>query len=226
MKVAAIVPAAGKGKRIRSSIPKPYIRIKDKPILIHTLSRLSRSKSISEVIVACDKENMALAERLIKRFSIKKTKVVEGGKERKDSVLNALKSVSKDVDYILVHDAVRPNISNEIIDSSIKAAKKYKASCVAVPVKPTLKYVEKDLISYTPIRKRFWEAQTPQVVRKDLLEKAYKKIRPKSVITDDCMLVESIGVRPKVVMGSYSNIKITTKEDLEIAKVLMNRRLR
>ncbi|MFH1782790.1 MAG: 2-C-methyl-D-erythritol 4-phosphate cytidylyltransferase [Candidatus Omnitrophota bacterium] len=221
MKVAAIVPSAGKGKRIRSSIPKPYIRLNNKPILIHTLLRLSKNSSISEVIVVCNKKEIKRAERIIKRYSLKKVRVVEGGKERKDSVLNGLKNVSKDIDYVLIHDAVRPFITKDIIERSLKMAKKYKAACVGVPVKPTLKYVKKDYIVNTPDRNDLWEAQTPQVFKRSLLENAYRRNSKKTNATDDCMLVERIGIKPRMVLGSYSNIKITTKEDLKLAKLMI-----
>jgi len=221
MKVAAIVPAAGKGRRITSNVEKPYINLHGKPILVHTLLKLSKNKYITEIIVAVTKNNINKIKQIIARFQLKNVKVVKGGPERKDSVFNALKTVSGFVDYVLVHDCVRPFITDEVINNSLKAAKNFGASVVAVPLKPTLKYLQKNgRIKYTPDRRDFWEAQTPQVFRKDLLELAYRKIGKKAKVTDDSMLVERIGVKPKVVLGSYSNIKITTKEDLALAKIL------
>ncbi|MDP6685437.1 MAG: 2-C-methyl-D-erythritol 4-phosphate cytidylyltransferase [Candidatus Omnitrophota bacterium] len=223
MKVAAIVPAAGKGVRIKSKIEKPYIEINKIPLLAHTLLRLSKNKNISEIIVAVSKKHINKVEiDVIKKFRIKKVKLVSGGRERKHSVYNALCKVSDDVDYILVHDGARPNITKDLIDSSLKAAQDFGASVVCVPVKATLKYAGKNRnIKYTPKRENFWEAQTPQVFRKDLIVKAYKKYRNKNKITDDAMLVELMGVKPKVVLGSYNNIKVTTKEDLELLKILL-----
>jgi len=223
MKVAAIVPAAGKGRRLKSKIDKPYIRLYGKPIIAHTLSRLSANKHISEIIIAVKKEKLAHFRRdIINRFKIKKARAVAGGRERIDSVYSALKEVSKEIDYILIHDGIRPFITHSLIDASLKAAISNGASVIAVPVKPTLKYVGRNrYIQYTPDRRDYWEAQTPQVFRRDLIEKAYRKIGRKRVnMTDDSMLVEYIGVKPKIVLGSYGNIKITTKEDLELAKIL------
>ena len=223
MRVAAIVPAAGKGRRIKSKIDKPYIELCGKPIIAHTLLKLSGNRYINEIIVVVNKKRIKTFERrIIDRFDIKKVKIVSGGRERKDSVFNALKKVSGNIDYVLIHDGVRPFITNKLINASLKTAQRFKASVVAVPVKPTLKYVKKDgHIQDTPDRKRFWEAQTPQVFKRDLIEKAYRELSRKAIdITDDSMLVEQIGLRPKIVLGSYNNIKITTPEDLKLARLL------
>ena len=222
MRVAAIVPAAGKGKRLKSNIDKPYIKVCGKPIAAYTLLTLSKNKNIKEIIVAVNKDKInKFKKEIINKFKLKKVSLVIGGKERKDSVSNALKVVSKDIDYILIHDCVRPFITNNLIESSLRKTKKFGASVVAIPVKYTLKYVRKDYIQDTPDRRKFWEAQTPQVFRKDLIEKAYEKTKKKSIdITDDSMLVEKLGIRPKVVLGSYGNIKITTSEDIKLAKIL------
>ncbi|MFC1666845.1 2-C-methyl-D-erythritol 4-phosphate cytidylyltransferase [Candidatus Omnitrophota bacterium] len=226
IKVAAIVPAAGKGRRIKSKIEKPYIKLCGKPILAHTLLILSRNKLINEIIVAVSKKRIDKVRReIINRFKIKKVTLVSGGKERKDSVFNALKGLSNDIDYVLIHDGIRPFITNSLIKASLKTAQRFGACIIAVPVKPTLKYLGKGgRIQYTPDRRNFWEAQTPQVFRRDLIEQAYKAAcGKKSNVTDDSMLVEEIGVKPKVVLGSYSNIKITTREDLKLARILYHR---
>ena len=223
MKVAAIVPAAGKGRRIKSKIQKPYIELCGKPILAHTLLKLSKNRLITEIVVAVDRKKINTFRReIISKFKIKKVKVVSGGKERKDSVFNALKNVSRDIDYILIHDGIRPFITDKLIISSLRAAQRFDASIVAVPVKATLKYTGRsNRIQYTPDRKNFWEAQTPQVFRRAIIERAYRKPGKRKIdITDDSMLVERLGVRPKIVLGSYSNIKITTQEDLELAEML------
>lgn len=224
MRVAAIVPAAGKGKRINSRIEKPYIELCGKPIIAHTLIRLSKNKNIKEIITAVNKNKIDFfQEKIIDKFRIKKVRLAAGGRERKDSVFNALKQVSCDIDYILIHDGVRPNITNGLIDASLKAAERFGAAVTAVPVKATLKYVKHGFrIHSTPDRRNFWEAQTPQVFKRDLIEKAYNRFCKGINITDDSMLVEKMGIRPKVVMGSYSNIKITTKEDLKIIEALFN----
>jgi 2-C-methyl-D-erythritol 4-phosphate cytidylyltransferase len=223
MKVAAIVPSAGKGSRLKSRIQKPYIELADKPILAHTLARLSKNKRVKEIILAVAKEKITPAGKLIRKYGIKNVKLVIGGKERGDSVYNCLKAVSGDIDYVLIHDGIRPFITDELIESLLKAASKYGAAIAGVPVKPTLKIVGKNgFIDNTPSREMYWEAQTPQVFKRDLIEKAYRSAVKKNLrATDDSMLVERMGVKPKIVFGSYGNIKITTKEDLELAKILL-----
>lgn len=226
MRVAAIVPAAGAGTRLKSRIQKPYINLDGKPILARTLTALSRNKNITEILVSVSKDKLNKTQReIIKKYNIKKTTLVIGGKERSDSVYNALKVVSRDVDYILIHDGIRPFITDKFIEDLLKQSSRFNAVVAAVPVKPTLKFVNKNgFIKNTPPRECFWEAQTPQVFRRDLIEKAYKIARKKKITaTDDSSLVERIGVKPKIVMGSYSNIKITTKEDLELAKIIIKR---
>ena len=227
MKVAAIVPAAGAGTRLKSRIQKPYIYLGGKPILARTLITLSRNKNITEILVSVGKGKLDKARKeIIEKYNIKKAKLVIGGKERSDSVYNALKAVSGDADYILIHDGIRPFITNKFIEVLLKEVSRFNAVVAAVPVKPTLKFVGKNgFIKGTPSRECFWEAQTPQVFKRSLIEKAYKIARKKKITaTDDAALVERIGVKPKVVMSSYSNIKITTKEDLAFAKLLCAKR--
>jgi 2-C-methyl-D-erythritol 4-phosphate cytidylyltransferase len=227
MKVAAIVPSAGIGVRLRSKIPKPYIKLAGKPILGRTLIKLSENKNVKEIILAVAEGKIAHAGKMVNKYGIKNMKLVIGGRERGDSVYNALKVVSADIDYILIHDAIRPFITDELIGSLLRAASKYGAAIAGVPVKPTLKIIGKNnFIESTPSRNMYWEAQTPQVFKRDLIEKAYKSAIEKNIqATDDSMLVERIGVKPKIVMGSYSNIKITTKEDLELAKIIINKNM-
>jgi len=224
MKVAAIVPSAGRGRRLKSRIEKPFVKLGDKSILAHTLIRLSKSKYINEIVVSVARDKIDKAKReIVDKYCLRKVKLVAGGKERKDSVFNALKNISSGIDYVLIHDGIRPFITNKFITSLLKAAFRFRASILAVPVKPTLKFSQKgQFIKYTPDREYYWEAQTPQVFRRDLIEKAYRQAGKKKVkATDDSMLVEMMGVKPKIVMGSYSNIKITTEEDLALAKILI-----
>ncbi|MFA4991509.1 MAG: 2-C-methyl-D-erythritol 4-phosphate cytidylyltransferase [Candidatus Omnitrophota bacterium] len=224
IKVSAIVPSAGKGRRFKSRVPKPYIDLGGKPILARTLLVLSRNKRVSEILVAVERNKVNEVMRgIIYRYKIKKARVVIGGKERGDSVYNALKKVSPDAGYVLIHDGIRPFITDDLIRISLAAAIKHGASVAAVPLKPTLKFSKKGkFVEYTPQRGDYWEAQTPQVFKRGLIEKAYELARRKNIkATDDAMLVERLGVKPRIVMGSYSNIKITTREDLELAKALL-----
>jgi 2-C-methyl-D-erythritol 4-phosphate cytidylyltransferase len=227
MKTAAIVPAAGKGRRLKSKTEKPYIDLRGKPILARTLLKLSKNKSISEIIVAVDGNKIKKVNRdIVDKYGIKKIKVVKGGKERIDSIFNGLKHISEDADYVLIHDGIRPFINDKLIEDCLDAARRFGAAIAGVPVKPTLKYISKNgRILHTPDRRYLWEAQTPQVFRRDIIERSYKKInRKQKNITDDSMVVESSGVKPKMVLGSYDNIKITTREDLALARILVSKK--
>ncbi len=228
MNIAAIVLAAGIGARLKSRIQKPYITLGGKPILARVLITLSRNKNITEILVSVGKDKLNKARKeIVEKYNIKKVRLVAGGKLRSDSVYNALKAVSGDIDYVLIHDGIRPFITDGLIETLLKEVIRFKAVVTAVPVKPTLKFSGRDgFIKDTPSREFFWEAQTPQVFKKELIEKAYKISRKKNIrATDDSSLVEKIGVKPKIVMGSYSNIKITTKEDLELAKILLKKKI-
>jgi len=225
MHVTALVLAAGKGLRLSrgdsSKISKPLIAVNSKPLVICCLNILSRHPYIKDIIVVANPDNLKDICRKIKQYHIGKIKdIVLGGSLRQDSVRNGLEAIDKQADLILIHDGVRPFINKEIVSSVIDKAKKYGAAIVAVPVKATIKEVQSNLIvKNTPNRSSLWEIQTPQVFKKNLLLEAYQHFGDKEV-TDDSMLVEKVGAKVNVVLGSYSNIKITTPEDLVLAEAI------
>ena len=225
MKVSAIVPSAGSGRRMKSKIDKLFIRLMQKEIICYCLKVLDKSSLISEIIVTCDFKNISKLKKLIKKEGFKKRiKIVKGGKVRPESVLKGLSEVSADSDIVLIHDCARPFITQSIIKDTVKAARVYGASLSAVLVKPTIKLSSgnSSLVKKTIDRTFLWEAQTPQVIKKDLLIKAYKKAgRDIKSFTDDCSLVEKLGKKVKIVNGSYDNIKITTPQDLYIAEAIL-----
>lgn len=230
MKVEAIVPAAGLGLRMNTCLagmPKPLVKIAGKPILIYTLGALSESKSIKRIILAVNKEYLDKFREVLKRFPVKKRiDLVIGGASRRESVENCLKTIDSATDIILVHDAARPFVSKDLIDRLLKEAKVSSAVISGVPVKATVKQVTGCRLQVAGVfvektldRDNLWEIQTPQVFRRELLLEAYKKYRNMAV-TDDASLVEKLGVKVKVVRGSYFNIKITTPEDLVFARAI------
>ena len=227
-RIAAVVVAGGAGRRLRQKrgvLRKPYLILGTKPILIHTLKKLSGSILVNEIVVVCHRQDVGRCQSLIKRFKISKIKgIVAGGRERFDSVFNGLKAIGEDIDIVLIHDGVRPFLSRELIKRSIKAALRHGASLAAVPVKPTVKFAEEKgfFVVRTLRRDLLWEAQTPQTFKRELITKAYRKAKSRRVkATDDAALVERLGRKVRLVTGSYDNIKITTKEDLELARVLL-----
>ncbi|MEW6008978.1 MAG: 2-C-methyl-D-erythritol 4-phosphate cytidylyltransferase [Candidatus Omnitrophota bacterium] len=224
-KVVAIILAAGEGRRLKSDRPKIFVNIEDKPILLFSLAALSHHPFINEIILVSNRKTIQAVSTFVKKFKFFKVKyIILGGPTRKDSVANGLKFVEADKNkIILVHDAARPFIEGRLVTRLIKDAFKFKAAIPAVPVKATIKSAKyKNNILYvgkTLPRQNLWEVQTPQAFRSDLLKEAYFRLGDLSV-TDDAQLLEKLGIKPKIVLGSYSNIKITTFEDLIFAKEL------
>lgn len=222
MQVSAIVVAAGSGLRFKSKTPKVLIPINSRPILIYSLQVLSRHPLVKEIIVVVNAKSAQSITRKLRQYRIGKvSKIVEGGRRRQDSVLNGLKALGAGCGLVLIHDAARPFIDKGIILRLINKAKSSGAAIVGVPVKATIKEtVSKTRVKRTLDRDKLWEIQTPQVFDKELLLKAYKKFGNIDV-TDDAALVEKLGAKINVVLGSYKNIKITTPDDLVIAKAIL-----
>ncbi len=218
-KFAAILPAAGKSTRFHDKhYRKPFALLSDRAVWMHAAEKFLNRNDVKQVIVvisADDREyfNMKFAANV----AVLGIEVVVGGDQRADSVANALARVKPDIDFVAVHDAARPCIANEWIDKVFAAAEKSDAAILALPVTGTLKRVDGGTIAETVSRDNLWEAQTPQVFRRQLLLDAYAK-RGDSNPTDEAQMVENFGHPVSVVQGSPINLKITTKEDLRLAE--------
>jgi len=219
--VSAIVLAAGAGKRLKSGVSKPLVKIAKRAAIIYSLEVLDKHFSINEIIVVVSSGNQKQIKEIVDNCFFKKiTHFVMGGKRRQDSVNNGLKAVSLNSDFILIHDAARPFIDSKAITKVIQAAKISGAAILGVPVKATIKRVKRSgLVDQTLDRNNLWEIQTPQVFKKELIFKAYKKFS-KNNVTDDAALIEKLGENVKIVLGSYENIKITTYDDLLFAQTI------
>jgi len=227
--VTAIVLAAGRGLRFKSKITKPLIEIKSSPIIIYCLEIFSRHPYIKDIIVVANSKNLKSIINKIDQYRIGKIRdIVLGGKRRQDSVAKGLKAVDSRTDLVLVHDAARPFIDKEIVSALIKEAKKSGAAIAGVPVKVTVKEATKPqshkatsgaIVKRTLNRNSLWEVQTPQVFKKELILKAYKKFGKREV-TDDASLVERLGAKVKIIRGPHYNIKITTPSDLILAEAI------
>jgi 2-C-methyl-D-erythritol 4-phosphate cytidylyltransferase len=237
MKVVVIIPAAGLGTRMASAtavkrrkpVPsKQFTELGGVPILLHTLRKFSASTRVAEIYVALRKDEIgSFRERLEKEATdllAKKVELVEGGEHRQESVANALAAVSAAPDdIVLVHDAVRPFVTAEIIEEVIHGAEKYGAAIAGMPAVDTVKQVERTsegaLITATLPRERVVMAQTPQGFRYHVIRKAFDEaIADGFTGTDEASLVERSGHEVAVVMGSPRNIKITTPGDMELAE--------
>lgn len=220
MKVSIIIPAAGKGKRMGHSFNKQYLRLKERPILYHTLAVFQGMEDVLELIVVIPKEEFEICrEQVLRPAAFLDVKLVAGGKERQDSVFNALKAVDKRAELVCIHDGARPLVKKEHVIKVLREAQNHGASCLGVPVKDTIKTVDAlGNIINTPEREKLWIAQTPQVFHKNIIMTAYEKAKDeKLTATDDCSLVESSGNPVRMVAGDYTNIKITTPDDLTLA---------
>ncbi|HKT69041.1 MAG TPA: 2-C-methyl-D-erythritol 4-phosphate cytidylyltransferase [Terriglobales bacterium] len=241
MKVIAIIPAAGLGTRMAAAEAAPrsvvgkgpskqFAELHGVPILVHTLRKFAASPRVSEIYVALRKaEADSFRPRLEKEVLGKKVQLVEGGEHRQQSVANALAAVkAAPDDIILVHDAVRPLVDEEIIDNVVQGAEKHGAAIAGVPAVDTVKQVERSaenaIITATLPRERVVLAQTPQGFRFSVLKKAFDEAGADGFIgTDEASLVERSGHAVAVVMGSARNLKITTPADLELAEFYMSR---
>ncbi|KAF0133131.1 MAG: 2-C-methyl-D-erythritol 4-phosphate cytidylyltransferase [Candidatus Saganbacteria bacterium] len=214
MKISVIIAAGGFGRRMGK--PKQFLPLLGKSVIEWTLDVFKSIKTIKQIVLVVSGDDIGKA----KSFGVE---VVEGGVERQDSVSNGLKLISADTDFVIVHDGARPLITPDIIEKAISDAKIYGAAVVGVPIKDTLKRVDKDLmVCDTVDRSIIWQAQTPQVFKYEIITRAYKNAKSKA--TDDSKLVEDLGIKVKMVMGLYENIKITTPEDLIAAEAIIRRR--
>lgn len=228
--VTAIVLAAGRGIRFKSGACKLLAKINSKPLISYCLKTLNNCPSIKDIVLVVSARNQRQITSAVKKYRINKlSSIVRGGKRRQDSVSCGLKAIRQDADLVLIHDAARPFVDKKIISSVISEAGKSGAAIVGVPVKDTIKTVKlsncqtdkyKLVAKRTINRDNLWEAQTPQVFRRDLILRAYRKFGHIDV-TDDAALVEKLGAKVIMVMGSDHNIKITTSEDLAIAEAIL-----
>ncbi len=226
MKTIALITAAGKGQRMKSSTPKQYLDLGGRSILARTLQVFEECPSVDGIYLIVPPEQMDTVQKeIVEKYHLKKVhKVVRGGKMRQQSVWNGLRAIRTQCAIVVVHDGVRPFISRKLIEQSIKEARKSGAAVVAVLAKDTVKRAAKGKKVQTLPREEIWLAQTPQTFQFPLLMKAYEKAHREDFLgTDDASLVERLGHSVILIAGDYSNIKITTPEDLVVAEALLDR---
>jgi 2-C-methyl-D-erythritol 4-phosphate cytidylyltransferase/2-C-methyl-D-erythritol 2,4-cyclodiphosphate synthase len=231
MFISAIVPAAGVGKRLlnkNEKKPKQFWPLGEKMIMEHVICALEASPFINEIIICCDaRYEKIIRSQIIAKQKIKKiAAIVRGGLERADTVREGLRAVSKNATHILVQDSVRPFLTSNLIGRMVESLASCDGVIAASPVAATIKKVVKGNISGTVDRTHLWEAETPQLFKRDILYSAYKKLKTKaSRFTDEASLVEEIGGSVKVVDSETCNIKITTRADYELAQKMVEERM-
>ncbi len=229
--VSVLIAAAGMSNRMGGKINKQFINLNNKPVLAHTIEKFQNCDLVDEIIIITREDEIEYCrQHIINKYGYRKVKkIIRGGRERQDSVYNGLLAMDNRTSLVISHDGARPFVSSQMIEESIREAARLGAAVVGVPVTDTVKMLKDESsseIDYTPKRSLLWAAQTPQTFRKEVLFEAYEKALQDDVLgTDDSSLVERIGLKVSMVMGSYSNIKLTTPEDIRLAESLMRDRL-
>lgn len=223
--VAALVPAAGKGLRMGGAVPKQFLALGGEPLVVHSLRVLQASPVIDQIILAVPHADLDYClNDLAVRFGFSKiTKVVAGGKERQDSVRHALEHVSEETEIVVIHDAVRPFLTQQMLAEVVGAAEREGGAIVALPMRDTVKQVGAGhRIERTVDRQPLWLAQTPQAFRRDRLLAAHRKAHAEGVhATDDAFVFEWAGHPVVVVEGGGENIKVTRPEDMVIGEAIL-----
>jgi 2-C-methyl-D-erythritol 4-phosphate cytidylyltransferase len=215
----AIIVAGGKGTRIKSALPKQFIELNGKPILLHTVEAFFRYSENITVILVLPKDDVSIWESIVSKFNFKKPIIIQiGGHSRFQSVKNGLDKISTD-GLVAIHDGVRPLVSTDIISASFRLAAEHKSAVAAVRLKESLRMTDQDQTKAMD-RLRFRLIQTPQTFDVNLIKSAYS-IKEEENLTDDASVAERAGHTISLFEGSYRNIKITTEEDLIIAQALL-----
>lgn len=225
-RIFALIPAAGMGKRMGAGSNKQYLLLDGMPILARTVAAFEAAPFIDGIyLVSPEQEIPFCRSEVVDRYGFSKVRgIVPGGAERQHSVCNGLDAMADaaDDDLVLIHDGVRPFVSQEMLKAAADAAREHGASVVAVPVKDTVKVVKGGVIAETPPRAELWLAQTPQAFRYGLIRDAHARAKAEGYLgTDDASLVEHQGGEVRIVTGDYRNIKITTPEDLVLAEAFL-----
>ena len=225
--ISAIIVAAGRGTRMKAETPKQFLELNGYSILYHTLQTFANAEKIDEIVLVVANEYIRspqVTDSLPNNIDNKNYKIVSGGDSRQESVYKGLKKVHENTEIVLVHDGVRPLITEGIINKNIEKCSKHDCVLTALPSIDTLKKVQDKKVVKTLDRDEIWGAQTPQTFKKEVLMNAYQNaIENGYNATDDSELVESVS-DVRIVMGNKYNIKITHKEDLKIAKAILESR--
>jgi len=226
-KSIALIPAAGMGKRMGASMNKQYLQLDGMPIVARTISAFEHSPLIDAIYLVIPAEEIPYCQKhVVEAYGFSKiAAIVPGGRERQNSVMNGLNAMREYVsadDVVLIHDGVRPLVTENILRESITTASLHDGAVVAVPVKDTIKTVQDGIVCDTPLREKLWQAQTPQSFRFGKIYTAHHSAEADGFSgSDDSSLIERSGGEVHIVLGDYRNIKITTPEDLILAKAFL-----
>jgi 2-C-methyl-D-erythritol 4-phosphate cytidylyltransferase len=217
---SAILVAGGLGVRMQAPIPKQFLDLQGKPIALYSFELFCSLPEIDELIVVCGEQYQSLFQQTSLRC--KPVRFAAPGERRQDSVYNGLAATAPDSEYICIHDAARPFIDAQLVQNVLAAGKQCGAATLGLPLKFTIKECSADnMVQTTPERSKMWEIQTPQVIRKSILQEGFNYVYSRGVtVTDDVLLAELLGHPVRMVEGAEKNIKITTPHDLLLAQKL------
>ncbi len=221
---SAVIVAAGSGKRMGTDKPKQFLELMGKTVIERTAAVFGGCTAVNELIIVSSESGIEECGKILKKYNWDKpVKYVLGGAERYESVYNGIGSADERCGIILIHDGVRPFVSENIIFSSIDAALRYGACAAGVKSKDTVKISDENgFVSSTPVRDFVYSIQTPQTFKIDIIKDAYERAFKTGVFgTDDASLAENAGYRVKIIEGSYENIKITTPDDLLVGEKIL-----
>lgn len=225
MKADAVIVSAGKGLRFMEGKKKQFHFLEGRPIVAHTLDKFETCPLIRSILLVVGQEDMDYClKEIVEKYKFQKvSQVVPGGKRRQESVKNGIEALPKDADIVAIHDGVRPFVTKAMIEDSIHFAVRYGAVILAMPLKDTIKMSNPDgSVLKTLDRESLWQVQTPQTFQVNVIREAYYKAAEDGFIgTDDASLVERLGGKVHILPGSYTNIKITTPEDLLLANLFL-----
>ena len=234
-KCTAVILAAGSGSRMKSNVAKQFMLLDGKPLIWYALDTVEQSQIIDDCILVTGESDLTyMQEEIVEKYHFSKVNaIVAGGAERYLSVGNALQAITDMTGYVFIHDGARPFLTEQILEDAYEAVEKYHACVVAVPSKDTIKIADENgFVADTPSRNLVWSIQTPQVFETGLIVEAYAALREhlpelqeKGIaVTDDAGAVELFTHKKvKLVQGSYTNIKITTPEDMKTAEAFLKR---
>jgi 2-C-methyl-D-erythritol 4-phosphate cytidylyltransferase len=219
--VSLVLLAGGVGKRMGAAIPKQYLELRGQPIATYSMAMFAGMPTIGEIVVVCEPEWKDVFEKCYAGLARKPPlKFAQPGAERQDSVFNGLQEISKSAALVAVHDSARPLITAKDATACFVDAMRVGAAVLGVPVKPTIKEVDADKkVVKTLKRALLWEVQTPQVIRPELLRAGFELVAKENLeVTDDVSIVEALGEPVLITPGAYTNIKVTTPDDMSIAE--------
>ncbi len=220
-----IIVAGGKSKRMGTKADKAFVNLGTKPVITYSLKAFEECPDIDGIVLVVRKDRLEAAKGMVKMFGFAKVQdVVAGGNERQTSVANGLAVLGDEVKIVAVHDGARPCVKPELISDTIKSAKRYDSGVAAAKVTDTIKEIKRGhVVNRTVDRTTLWSVQTPQTFKKDLLLEGFAAVKKKNAsVTDEASAVELLGKEVRIVPAAWSNVKITTPDDLQIAAALLH----